>query len=259
MESAIYTGWVQHRRFTPHQNQFRYKVFMVYVDLAEVDNLCSLSPWWSKKPWAPARFCRADFFGDPALPLDEAVRRRIEEATGECPKGPVRLLANWRYFGYNMNPISVYYFFNEEGRDVCWLLLDVHNTPWKERHSYVLDCRSNARVQKATFAKSFHVSPFMPMSQRYHWRSTIPGDRLTACLQSFNNHTVGGEGPLFDAILSLRRHEISGALLNRILIRYPFMTLKVIVTIYWQALKLWVKRTPVFSHPNEKHGTHGGE
>ncbi|GAA5442414.1 hypothetical protein Misp06_00588 [Microbulbifer sp. NBRC 101763] len=260
MESAIYTGWVQHRRFSPRQNQFRYKVFMVYLDLAELDSFCSLSRWWSTRGWAPARFCRKDFFGDPVLSLDEAVRRRVEDVCGERPQGPVRVLANWRYFGYNMNPITIYYCFDGEGNKVRWLLLDVHNTPWNERHSYVLDCRSGARVQKVAFAKAFHVSPFMPITQGYRWRSITPGDRLTAYLQNFDTSTGGeSERPLFDAVLSLRRREVSSAVLNSILIQYPFMTAKVIATIYWQALKLWIKRTPVFSHPGSKRGTQGGE
>ncbi|WP_253868907.1 DUF1365 domain-containing protein [Microbulbifer sp. THAF38] len=260
MESAIYTGWVQHRRFSPRQNAFRYKVFMVYLDLAELEQFCALSPWWSKKPWAPARFRREDFFGDPELSIDESVRRRVEAVAGERPQGPVRLLANWRYFGYNMNPISIYYCFDGEGREVRWILLDVHNTPWKERHSYVLDCRSGARVQKVAFAKTFHVSPFMPISQGYHWRSITPGDRLTAYLQNFDRYGQGEEErPLFDAILSLRRCELSAGLLNRILVQYPFMTVKVIATIYWQALKLWFKRTPVYAHPGDRGKVQGGE
>ncbi|WP_299942376.1 DUF1365 domain-containing protein [uncultured Microbulbifer sp.] len=260
MESAIYTGWVQHRRFAPRAHRFRYKVFMVYADLAELDSLCALSPWWSRKPWAPARFCREDFFGDPSLSLDEAVRRRVWEACGERPPGPVRLLANWRYFGYNMNPISIYYCFDDRGRAVHWILLEVRNTPWQERHSYVLDCRSDARVQRAAFAKTFHVSPFMPMAQSYRWRSTTPGKRLSAYLQNIDSSTAGqGERPLFDATLSLRRQEPSPSVLNGVLIQYPLMTVKVITAIYWQAFKLWLRRTPVFAHPRGGRGARTGD
>ncbi|WP_237065295.1 DUF1365 domain-containing protein [Microbulbifer guangxiensis] len=254
MESAIYSGWVQHRRFGPREHSFRYRVFMMYLDLAELDLLLATSRFWSRDRWAPARFRREDFFGDPSVSLDEAVRQRVADEAGERPDGPIRLLANWRYFGYNMNPISTYYCFDNNGEEVRWILLDVHNTPWNERHSYLLDCRSGGRVQKAEFNKDFHVSPFMPMEQGYRWRSVTPGERLTVYLQSFEE-----SGRVFDATLSLRRQEISTAALNGILIRYPLMTVKVIAAIYWQAFRLLLKRVPLFSHPGSAVRADAGE
>ena len=247
LHSAIYSGWVQHRRLAPREHCFRYRVFMMYLDLAELEQVLALSPLWSRSRWVPVRFRREDFFGDPALPLDEAVRQRVAEEGGERPAGPIRMLANWRYFGYNMNPISTYYCFDETGTSVRWILLDVHNTPWKERHSYLLDCRHESAVQRASFTKDFHVSPFMPMEQHYVWRSVTPGARLSIYLK-----TMQESQRVFDATLSLKREPISSNGLNRILIRYPMMTVKVITAIYWQALKLWLKRVPIFNHPRTR-------
>lgn len=249
LRSAIYRGWVQHRRFSPRRNSFRYRVFMMYLDLAELDRVLALSPFWSDRPGSPARFCRADFFGDPAIGLDQAVRRRIEEEFGERPVGPICMLANWRYFGLNINPISVYYCFDASGEHVQWLLLDVHNTPWNERHGYVLDCRSGGNVQKASFAKEMHVSPFMPMEQQYQWRSSRPGEHLSVYLQNLEQ-----ESKVLDATLVLHREELNSKSMSRVLIQYPFMTVKVVAAIYWQALKLWLKRVPVFTHPQRVAG-----
>ncbi|WP_237056957.1 DUF1365 domain-containing protein [Microbulbifer sediminum] len=260
MESAIYSGWVQHRRLAPRGHRFRYRVFMVYLDLGELEQVLAMSPLWSRSRWAPARFRREDFFGDPALGVDEAVRRRVQEETGERPQGPVRVLANWRYFGYNMNPISTYYCFDRSGKDVQWVMLDVHNTPWNERHSYVLDCRDggirgrSSSVQKGEFDKDFHVSPFMPMEQAYRWRSVTPGERLSIFLQNLQDGK-----PVFDATLSLKREELSPRTLNLTLIQYPLMTVKVITAIYWQALRLWLKRVPIFTHPNRSVRADAGE
>lgn len=251
MRSGLYTGWIQHRRLKPREHSFRYRGFMVYAFLDELPQILSRSRLWSDKPGALARFCREDFYGDPSVPLSQAVRDRVCEETGNRPEGPIALLANWRYFGYNMNPISVYYCFDDAGEMLEYLLVDVHNTPWNERHGYVLDVRSGAgeekRVHKAEFNKAMHVSPFMPLDQRYLWRSTLPQERLSIRIQSVQ----AGER-VFDACMTLKREEISPAALRLKLIQFPLHTVKIIMSIYWQALKLLVKRIPVFTHPGNK-------
>ena len=247
MRSGLYTGWIQHRRIQPREHSFRYRGFMVYAFLDELPMLFAQTRLWSDKPGAPARFCRGDFYGDPSVPLEQAVRARVYEESGVRPEGPIALLANWRYFGYNMNPISVYYCFDRAGQAVEYLLVDVHNTPWNERHGYVLDVRSQERVHKTEFRKELHVSPFMPLDQRYLWRSTLPGDRLSIRIQS-----VQGQERVFDACMTLKREEISGAALRKKLIQFPLHTVKIIISIYWQALKLLVKRIPLFTHPGKK-------
>ncbi|WP_295799184.1 DUF1365 domain-containing protein [uncultured Microbulbifer sp.] len=254
LRSAIYSGWVQHRRFTPRRNCFRYRVFMLYLDLAELERVLALSRLWSSAPGAPARFCRSDFFGDPEIGLDEAVRQRVEREFGVRPAGPICMLANWRYFGFNMNPISVYYCFDTSGEEVRWLLLDVHNTPWNERHGYVLDCRNSCRVQRAEFSKAMHVSPFMAMEQSYSWRSTTPAEHLSIYLKN-----IEGGDRILDATLSLSRQELTAESMRRVLIQYPLMTVKVVAAIYWQALKLWLKRVPVVNHPRRDVRAESGE
>lgn len=247
MHSALYTGWVRHRRFAPRHHAFRYRVFMVYADTAEIDRLCATSRWWSRSRWAPARFRREDFFGDPALELGEAVRRKVAAETGRRPQGPIRFLANWRYFGYNMNPITVYYCFDAAGDNVEHLLVEVNNTPWNERHAYVLPCDPSKNRQRAAFGKAMHVSPFMPMDIQYRWHGTTPGEHLVVQLDNLR----GGER-VFDATLRLERREATARALVGILVQFPLMTVKVVVAIYWQALKLWLKRVPLFGHPRSK-------
>ena len=254
LHSAIYSGWVQHRRFAPRNNCFRYRVFMMYLDLAELEQVLALSPLWGRTRRALARFCREDFFGDPQLPLDEAVRRRVASECGQRPEGPIRVLANWRYFGFNVNPISVYYCFDAAGETLQWLLLDVHNTPWNERHGYVIDCRDMGAVQRAEFCKAMHVSPFMPMDQRYRWRSSTPAEGLSVYLQN-----IESDEKVLDATLSLRRQALTSSSMNRVLIQYPLMTVKVITAIYWQALKLWWKRVPLFTHPKHSAPAESGD
>ena len=246
MHSAIYQGVLRHRRFQPHAHRFSYRVFMMYLDLDELDELLAKSPLWSRGRLRPARFQRSDFLGDPEVPLKQAVCDRIEQQTGVRHEGSVRLLANWRYFGFIINPISCYYCYDAE-EALKFIVVEVTNTPWGERQSYVLCCDPKQRFQRIKFNKQMHVSPFNPMQMKYHWCSNQPHKMLTLNLESECEEEVH-----VDATMALKRREITSASLAGVLLQYPWMTGKVAFLIYWQALKLWVKRNPIYDHPGSR-------
>ena len=251
MTSYLYEGWVRHRRFAPTQHRFRYRVCLFYLDLERLD--CAAANHWQFAVDRPAliSFRRADHFGDPARPLHVAVRDRVEKQTGRRPIGPIRLLTHPRYLGYVMNPVSFYYCFAPDGETLETIVAEVENTPWGERHLYVLDQAhnlGNQTTKKFRFGKAFHVSPFMPMEVEYDWRFVSPGQRLAVHMVNRSQ-----DGAFFDATMVLRRRPLNTASLYRAMLRYPFMTGKVIAAIYWQALRLRLKGTPFFDHP--KHRT----
>ncbi len=249
MISAIYSGWVTHRRLEPVGHAFRYRVFMPLVDLDELPELLNSTPGWSSRPWSPARLKREDFIGDPHLPIKQAVLDAAEEQTGSRPAGRVLMLANFRYFGFLINPISCYYCLDTSQQVQC-IVAEVTNTPWGERQLYVIQGAPDPRGWlDARFDKAMHVSPFMPMAMHYHWRSNAPGDQLKLFLANYRQ-----EQRVFEASLQLQRRGSSPATFTRYLALYPFMTLRIAASIYWQALRLWLKGTTFIPHPGKTKG-----
>jgi len=244
VNSCVYEGTIRHRRFTPLRHDFRYRMFLLYLDLDELPGVFDGRWLWSARRFAPAWFRRADYLGDPAVPLADAVRDLVAARTGRRPAGPIRLLAHLRYWGYVQNPVSFYYCFDATGAALETVVAEITNTPWNERHAYVVPAGPGGRTHRASFEKTFHVSPFMPMDQRYEWRFTTPGDRLTVHMTNRRD----GER-VFDASLALRRAPITGPVLARCLARHPWMTASVVGGIYWQALRLRLRGAPFHPHP----------
>ncbi len=249
MQSALYTGWVRHRRLRPRAHAFRYPLFMALLDLGELHEAFRGRWLWGVERRAFVSFRRADHFGDPALPLDGCVRDLVERETGCRPMGPVRLLTHMRFAGYVFNPVSFYYCHSADGQSLEAVVAEVSNTPWGERHCYVLPAgQGDAGIVRHT-PKLMHVSPFMPMGLAYEWRLDVPKARLAVHMRCLRD----GE-ELFDATLLMRRRPLQAGPLAATLLRFPLMTARVVLAIHWQALLLWLKRVPFYAHPGISAG-----
>ena len=243
MKSAIYQGSIRHRRFAEREHSFEHRIAMAYVDLEELPGL--LGGRLVRSRPGLVRFRRRDYLGDPQVPLHEAVRGEVERQIGSAPGGPVRLLTHLRTFGHCFNPVSFYYCFAEDGRELEAILAEVTNTPWGESHSYVLRrSASGGDVLRGGFEKALHVSPFMGMEQRYAWRAPAPGPTASVHIESTENGTRA-----FDATLALERRELSPAALRRVTLRYPAATLRMLALIYGHAAALKLKGVTVKPHP----------
>lgn len=250
MNSCIYTGMVRHRRFSPVPHAFTYRLFMMYLDLDELPAVFQQRWLWSVDRPNVASFKRSDHVGDPAMPLDRAIRALVGERTGQTPAGPIRLLTHLRYFGYVFNPVSFYFCYDAAGAHVEAIVAEITNTPWGERHCYVLGATENLAAgarKRFHVNKVFHISPFIEMDVTYDWRFSEPAAQLAIHMENLR------EGrPFFDATMVLRRKEMSGRGLARVLVQYPLMTSKIIGAIHWQALLLWFKGVPLYSHPKKR-------
>lgn len=272
--SAIYEGTVRHRRYAPKYHGFTYRVFMVYLDLQEMDKVFAQTPLWSNKGISLSWFRRKDFFDGKENDLYNAVASYVEEETGSRPNGAIRMLTNLRYFGFIINPITCYYCFDKTGEVLETVVAEVTNTPWGERCHYILDMRDHdnapdvknenldeknhtMKLSPITFEKAMHVSPFQPMNLVYQWRGKQPSKQLVIHLDVFAaddmsyKNTSEGElpSPVFDATLVLERQSLTKKTMNKKILCYPLMTVKVFASIYWQAIKLWWKKIPFYSAP----------
>ena len=250
MHSCIYEGTVRHRRFAPIENAFQYPLFFFYLDLDELDTVFADRWFFGVNSLNLGVFRRRDHLFPSELPFKEAIGTFIEEKAGLRPEGPIRMLTHLAYFGYCFNPVSFYYCFSADEKSVDVILAEVNNTPWGERHFYFLtkkDNLANEPRKRYRFAKAFHVSPFFDMDLDYDWRFNLPQSSL-------NTHFIlerKGER-VFDATLRTKRVELDEVNLPLYLLRYPFLTLRVMFLIHWQAVRLWYKGATFYRHPKKR-------
>lgn len=238
-DSALYVGKVFHARHVPTRHAFNYNIFLFWLALDEVEELTRHVRGFSLDAWAPVSYRRSDYLGDPQVPLQDAVRKRMSELAGQPLTGRVFMLGQLRMFGMYFSPVNFYYLQNHAGH-FTHLLAEVSNTPWNERHHYLVDLACQDDHQKR-----FHVSPFNPMDMTYKWRVQQPAERLDLALSCFRQQRH------FDASLQMNKRPLNSRSLFNVMLSIPSMTVKTVVGIYWQALKLFIKRAPIYDHPTE--------
>ncbi len=249
LESAIYAGEVRHRRFSPTQHEFKYPLFMFLLKASEVSTV--LSRFWQlgTSRTSFARFRRSDYIGHDSESVETSVVKKIAKLSGKPEQeveGDVFMLVHLRYFGFYFSPLNVYYL--RRNGEFQYMLAEVSNTPWNERHYYLQDLQDVTEQDK-----QFHVSPFNPMSQKYRWKILPPDAIHGNCSIHLQCHDLKEQDQpkVFDATMQLKRTELNQAQLRSVLLKTPIQTLSVVIGIYWQALKLFIKGTPLYKHPRK--------
>ena len=243
MKPALYVGTIAHKRRIPVVHRFQYRFFMWFLNLDELDALPSLGPWFSSKRWALSRFYRPDYYGDPAVPLADAIRTRMVQLTGRPVTGQVCGLLNMRTLGLYFSPVNFYYGYDSSSQ-LTHFLAEVSNIPWNERHQYAHYVAGNALEPGQ--AKQFRVSPFNSVNQHYSWKLKVPDETLVVQLGVSDER-----GRIFQALLNLKRHPFTRSSVTRQLLRKPAMAACMVAGIYWQALQLYRKGVPYVPYGKE--------
>jgi len=247
MESCLYEGVVYHERLQPVKHRFHYRLYTNYIDLDEVPGLLRAG-LLSERRFSLNGFLRCDHFGDPKQRLAESVRELVTRETGLVVDGPIRLLTQLRTFGCYFSPLNLFFCYGADGSGLQAVVAEVQNTPWLQRHCYVLwqgNQVGTGPEAEYRHPKAFHVSPFMGMDVDYQWRLLVPAERLLIGIVN----TQGNE-TLFRASMALRRVPLSRRTQSTMQWRYPFMTARITAAIYLQAFSLWRKKCPFYPHPH---------
>lgn len=253
---ALYVGTLRHRRFGPRPHAFSYRLFMAMLDVDHIDEQMGVSRVTSVNRFNWASYDDRDHLGDPARPLRARVTADAERHGLALPTGPIYLLTHLRYLGYNFNPISFYYCCDAAG-EVQRVLAEVHST-FGEQCTYWLPAReAGAASFRQRMPKVMHVSPFMGMSVDYEFIVRPPGRSLVAHMNTIERQG-GTDRPYFDATLTLERRPWSRPEIGRVLRRHPWMTIKVIAAIHWEALRLRAKGLRYYPHPRGGPGRRAG-
>ena len=252
IRSRVYRGTLRHRRFTPRQHAFSYQIWMAYLDLDELPTLFDNVPGFSARHRALARFRREDYLAPTDLPLKDAVRQELSRQLGEAPQGRICILTQLRTLGSMFNPISLYYAFDQHDR-LTAVLGEVTNMPWREHTCYACRVDPERHSHGAMFIKDMHVSPFNPMNMTYRWRFNTPDEKLLVHMENWHDDPApNAPKRQFDATLMLEAAPATRRVLLSTLARQPWISLKTVAGIHFEALRLWLKRIPVFDHPQRK-------
>lgn len=244
--SALYRGGVTHRRLRPRDHRLNYRVFWLLLDLAEIDGLDRRLRLFSRNRFNLLSFHDRDHGDGSGAALRPQVEAWLERAGVALEGGPIRLMTMPRVLGYVFNPISLYYCHRADGR-LAAVVYEVTST-FGVRHAYVIPVPAEdqaAGLIRQGAAKALYVSPFMGMEMDYEFRGHAPGERLDLTIDG-----VDSGGVLITAAMSGERHDLTDADLLSAAAALPFLTLKVVAAIHWEALKLWLKRVPLTRHPS---------
>lgn len=244
LNSAIYVGDIRHRRFAVKEHHFKYPLYMMWVDLSRPEELNGIHPWLGCDGFKALKFNQSDYFNyqtDMQLPVKQRALDKIAQLGVTQTFSHVFMLGQMRCFGIYFSPVN-FFFYQTPNGEFSHMLAEVSNTPWNERHYYVVPLQ-----KKVNFKKVFSVSPFMNLDMNYHWSVRQNSDNTMIHIENKKDEKL-----LFDATLRLQRQPLTKQQVSAVLKRFPAMTLSIFKGIYIHALKLFCKRVPFIGHSGKQ-------
>lgn len=284
LKQGFFVGSIRHRRYRPRPHEFTYEMYWSLLDLDKLEETFAQSKLWSLEKWNLISFRNKDFHQSsdiqeanaletniletsiPEINTSEknktsinkqAILETIRQRTGESFSGQVFMLSHLRYLGFNFNSVC-FYFCIEKG-NLKYIVSEITNTPWGERHSYLHDCNQGQKqgsVYQFEFDKEFHVSPFLTMDMHYQWLFKVEQDGLR--IHMVVNQKGSGQ-KFFDATFTADFIPLTQSSMRKLVLTRPLQPLKMVVAIYWQAFKLWLKKIPFVAHPKLTKNSQSGE
>lgn len=245
MNSCLYKSEVMHRRTAPKRHSFKYRLFMFYLDLDEIESLDRSYNFIGHNRFAPYEFRDDDHYNPSKTDLKTSIRNYLREQGIEDPVGKIHLLTHLRTWGHLFNPVSFYFVTAQNGSPIC-SIAEVGNT-FNEQKLFIVKSQTDGRSHTDTI-KNFYVSPFSELDTQFHFKIATPREHMRIAIsQSKNGETY------FNSVLTGGKSPLTGKSLLMSALQFPLLTLKIVGAIHWQALRLYLKGVPYFRKSENPH------
>ncbi|MBD1167543.1 DUF1365 domain-containing protein, partial [Pelagibacterales bacterium SAG-MED09] len=232
--SCIYNGNVIHKRFKPKEHFFKYKVFSLFIDLSELNELDDKLKFFSVNKFNLISFYEKDHGERDGSSLLNWVKLNLRNNSIRTENIKIKLLCYPRILGYVFNPLSIFFIYDKD-ENLISILYEVKNT-FGEQHIYVFKVESENKLIQNNCSKKFHVSPFIEMNCNYFFRILNPGENLSVKIDQYDQ-----EGKILFASQDGKRSDLTSENLMNSYLKHPLMTFKIIFAIHFEAFKLWIK------------------
>ena len=234
ISSCIYNGNVIHKRFKPKVHFFKYKVFSLFIDLSEINELNKKLKFFSLNKFNLISFYEKDHGERDGKSLFEWVKKNLINNKISIDNIKIKLLCYPRILGYVFNPLSIFFVYDKNDNLIS-ILYEVKNT-FGEQHTYVFKVEGQNKLIQNNCSKKFHVSPFIEMNCNYFFRILKPSEKISVIIDQYQSNEK-----ILYASQDGKRVDLTSSELMKSYLKHPLMTFKIISAIHFEAFKLWTK------------------